>query len=80
MRAILLLSILFFSLSTRTITAQEFQVVSFDIRYGTPGDGENKWKSRRDRVMTIFKKYKDGIVATQEALPLQIDEILDEVP
>lgn len=80
LRAILLLSILSFSLSTRTITAQEFQVVSFNIRYGTPGDGENKWKSRRDWVMTIFKKYKDGIVATQEALPLQIDEILDEVP
>ena len=54
-------------------------MVSFNIRYGTPGDGENKWKSRRSRVMTIFNKYKDGIIATQEALPLQIDEILDEV-
>ncbi len=56
------------------------EVVSFNIRYGTPGDGENKWKSRRDRVFSIFKKYKEGIIATQEALPLQIDEILEEVP
>lgn len=55
-------------------------IVSFNIRYGTPGDGENKWKSRRDRVFSIFKKYKEGIIATQEALPLQIDEILEEVP
>lgn len=61
--------------------AQEtVEVVSFNIRYGTPGDGENKWKSRRDRVFNIFKKYKDGIIATQEALPLQIEEILEEVP
>lgn len=55
-------------------------IVSFNIRYGTPGDGENKWKSRRDRVFNIFKKYREGIIATQEALPLQIDEILDAVP
>lgn len=61
--------------------AQEtVDVVSFNIRYGTPGDGQNKWKSRRDRVFSIFKKYRDGIIATQEALPLQIDEILDQVP
>lgn len=56
------------------------EVVSFNIRYGTPGDGENKWKSRQDRVFSIFKKYREGIIATQEALPLQIDEILDEIP
>lgn len=79
MRFILILSIIFLPMFSQSIAAQEFQVVSFNIRYGTPGDGENKWKSRRDRVMTIFKKYKDGIIATQEALPLQVDEVLDEV-
>lgn len=65
----------------QVVYAQEdLQVVSFNIRYGTPADGDNKWKSRRDRVFTIFKRYKEGIIATQEALPLQIDEILKEVP
>ncbi|MFY0594067.1 endonuclease/exonuclease/phosphatase family protein [Roseivirga sp.] len=59
---------------------ESVDVVSFNIRYGTPGDGENKWKSRRDRVFTIFKRYREGIIATQEALPLQIDQILEEVP
>lgn len=76
---ILALSLLSSILISKGTLAQEFEVVSFNIRYGTPGDGENKWKSRRSRVMTIFNKYKDGIIATQEALPLQIDEILDEV-
>lgn len=64
----------------RAIAQETVDVVSFNIRYGTPGDGQNKWKSRRDRVFSIFKKYREGIIATQEALPLQIDEILDEVP
>ncbi|MEC7754604.1 endonuclease/exonuclease/phosphatase family protein [Roseivirga sp. UBA1976] len=79
MRAVVLFGTLLYFLLMGQSLAQDFQVVSFNIRYGTPGDGENKWKSRRDRVMSIFKKYKDGIIATQEALPLQVDEILDEV-
>lgn len=77
--AISVIILLSFIFASRNAFSQEFEVVSFNIRYGTPGDGENKWKSRRNRVMTIFNKYKDGIIATQEALPLQIDEILDEV-
>lgn len=64
----------------RVYAQKTVDVVSFNIRYGTPGDGENKWKSRRDRVFNIFKKYREGIIATQEALPLQIDEILEAVP
>lgn len=80
MRNAFIVGLLFFNLLiTHQSQAQEFEVVSFNIRYGTPGDGENKWKSRRSRVMTIFNRYKEGIIATQEALPLQIDEILDEV-
>ena len=58
----------------------DLTVVSFNIRYGTPGDGENKWKSRKAKVFNIFKKYKKGIIGVQEALPNQIDEILKEVP
>lgn len=53
--------------------------MSMNIRYGTPGDGENKWKSRRDRVFDIFDRYKEGIIATQEGDPLQFDEILKKV-
>lgn len=67
-------------LSPQVYAQETVDIVSFNIRYGTPGDGENKWKSRRDRVFTIFKRYKEGIIATQEALPLQIDQILEEIP
>lgn len=58
----------------------DLTLVSFNVRYGTPGDGENKWKSRRARVFAIFEKYKDGIIGVQEALPNQIAEILEAVP
>ncbi len=74
---ICLLSILVFGLES--FAQEEIQVVSLNIRYGTPGDGENKWKSRRDRVFTVFDRYKDGIIATQEGDPLQFREILKKV-
>ena len=32
--------------------AQEFEVTSFNIRYGTPGDGENKWKYENGYFLT----------------------------
>lgn len=81
MRKLLFCVLMSFSLLKHDAFSQEsVEIVSFNIRYGTPGDGDNKWKSRKDRVISIFKKYKDGIIATQEALPLQIDQILKEVP
>jgi endonuclease/exonuclease/phosphatase family metal-dependent hydrolase len=58
----------------------DLTVVSFNIRYGTPGDGVNKWKSRKKLIFNVFKKYRGGIIATQEALLRQIDELEDEIP
>lgn len=54
--------------------------MTLNLRYGTPADKENSWKSRRKRVQAVFKSYSDGIIATQEALPLQINDILSAVP
>ena len=58
----------------------DLTVVSFNIRYGTPGDGINIWKNRKSLIFNIFKKYKTGIIATQEALRRQIDELKVEIP
>ena len=58
----------------------DLTVVSFNIRFGTPGDGINKWSNRRSLVFNVFKKYKGAIIATQEALIRQIDELTKEIP
>jgi endonuclease/exonuclease/phosphatase family metal-dependent hydrolase len=55
---------------------EEFKVVTLNIRYGTPADHENSWKNRRKRLLSVFKSYSDQIIATQEALPLQTKDIL----
>jgi len=54
--------------------------MTLNLNYGTPADRENTWKKRRKRLYSIFEKYSQGIIATQEALPLQIEEIIKEVP
>lgn len=79
LRSIILLLLCLCSLEKEAASQDDIQVVSLNIRYGTPGDGENKWKSRRERVFTIFNRYKEGIIATQEGSPLQFDQILKKV-
>ena len=79
----MLLSILMLSLPMTSFQKrgnEDLTLVSFNVRYGTPGDGENKWKSRRGKVFAIFQRYKEGIIGVQEALPNQINEILKAVP
>lgn len=56
------------------------KIVTLNLRYGTPADRENSWRERRKRVHAVLKSYSDGIIATQEVLPLQIKDILKAVP
>ena len=55
-------------------------VVSFNIRYGTAPDGENAWPNRRDLVIDRIRAHDPDILALQEALRFQIDELLAALP
>ncbi len=56
------------------------RVMSFNIRYGTANDGENRWENRRDLVAEVIKSSDAGLIGLQEALKFQIDQILEDVP
>jgi len=58
----------------------ELRVMSFNIRYGSAGDGENRWPSRREMVFDVFRKQQSDAVGLQEALRFQIDEIREAMP
>lgn len=55
-------------------------VMSFNIRYGTANDGENRWERRRDLLMGVIRDAQADLIGLQEALDFQIDEILAAVP
>ena len=54
--------------------------MSFNIRYGTANDGENRWANRRDMLFALLRTENPDLIGLQEALRFQIDEILAAVP
>ncbi len=58
----------------------ELKVMTFNIRYGTANDGEDRWENRRQMVFDVLRKNQPGALGLQEALHFQIDEICKAVP
>jgi endonuclease/exonuclease/phosphatase family metal-dependent hydrolase len=58
----------------------ELTVMSFNIRYGTANDGENRWENRRQMVFDVIAEHRPDVLGLQEALKFQIDAILAGVP
>lgn len=54
--------------------------MSFNIRYGTANDGENRWEARRGQMFDLLKAHSPDVIGLQEALHFQIDEILAALP
>ncbi|HEX6322170.1 MAG TPA: endonuclease/exonuclease/phosphatase family protein [Vicinamibacterales bacterium] len=55
-------------------------VMSFNIRYGTANDGENRWEARRELLFEVIRDQHADVAGLQEALASQIDEIAAAVP
>lgn len=60
--------------------AAGLNVMTFNIRYGTAKDGEDRWEKRRDMVMDVIRHDDPDVIGLQEALRFQIDEIRKEFP
>jgi endonuclease/exonuclease/phosphatase family metal-dependent hydrolase len=54
--------------------------MSFNIRYGTANDGDNRWPVRRDFLIDVMREQAADVVGLQEALDFQIDEIVAALP
>lgn len=60
--------------------ASDLGVMSFNIRYGTANDGENRWPLRRDFLMEVVRQDNADIIGLQEALHDQIVEMTTALP
>ncbi len=56
------------------------RVVSYNIRYNNPGDGEHAWPLRADRVANLLRFYNPDLFGLQEALQGQIDDLVARLP
>eukprot|EP00471_Norrisiella_sphaerica_P001365 CAMPEP_0184491708 /NCGR_PEP_ID=MMETSP0113_2-20130426/21179_1 /TAXON_ID=91329 /ORGANISM="Norrisiella sphaerica, Strain BC52" /LENGTH=394 /DNA_ID=CAMNT_0026876189 /DNA_START=707 /DNA_END=1891 /DNA_ORIENTATION=- len=52
-------------------------VWSFNLRsdFNAEVDGDNRWEMRRDGVVAMLRKYNPDIVATQEAIASQVEDL-----
>jgi len=55
-------------------------VLTYNIRFGTANDGENRWPLRKDFLIDVVKQQNADLVGLQEALDFQIDEIVAAIP
>ena len=60
--------------------AQQINIVSFNIRYNTPNDGENAWPNRVEMVTGLLQFHDVDIFGLQEALYDQITDIEKVMP
>lgn len=60
--------------------AEALVVVSLNIRFDNPGDGENAWPHRRDLVAEMIRSNRADIVGLQEALSRQVADLEERLP
>jgi endonuclease/exonuclease/phosphatase family metal-dependent hydrolase len=65
---------------TSAATAQPLQVMTWNIRYDNAGDGENRWRNRKDWVAEMVLREKIDLAGFQEVLAGQYKDLQDRLP
>jgi endonuclease/exonuclease/phosphatase family metal-dependent hydrolase len=79
---ILAFSLALFSLHAQLATQQreEIKVMTYNIRYDEPADGENRWDMRKDKVAGLMRYYSADFIGTQETQQHQMRYLLANLP
>ncbi len=76
----ILFSIAITNSSPNNESQSHLRVMTFNIRYDNPGDGENAWSNRKDMVVNMIRNYNAEVVGIQEALKSQLDYLAKKLP
>ena len=60
--------------------ASSVNVLSFNIRYNNPDDGEHAWPNRKGMVASVVRFHAADLVGMQEVLRSQIDDLTVLLP
>ena len=60
--------------------SKELKVMSYNVRYDTPKDGENAWDLRKHATIAMLNDVKPDVFGVQEALPNQVAYISEQAP
>lgn len=70
-----LFAFIFLVTAKEEASSESINVMSFNIRYNNPGDGENAWPNRKDMVAETIRFHKVDIAGLQEALHGQAKDL-----
>lgn len=79
-KTIRLLAVLWVVLLTACSSAPELKVMTFNMRYDNPADGDNNWKFRRERVAEVIRMHDIDVFGAQELLIHQFNEVKELLP
>ncbi len=54
-------------------------VMSFNVRYDNPGDGDNAWGNRKEAVVKMIETVRPDIIGMQEVLTTQNDYLAENL-
>ncbi|MEA3460665.1 MAG: endonuclease/exonuclease/phosphatase family protein [Bacteroidota bacterium] len=73
MRIAIALCVCFLALGA--VAQEPVELITYNIRMNTSGDGEHAWPYRKDDVAALFRFHRADIFCVQEALPEQMDDL-----
>lgn len=56
-------------------SATSLSVMTFNMRYDNPEDGQNNWRFRRERIAGVIKAQEVDVLGTQELLSNQFNDL-----
>ncbi|MGL2965532.1 endonuclease/exonuclease/phosphatase family protein [Flavobacterium sp. XGLA_31] len=74
------LLLLLLLLTALTASSQKLRLMTYNVRYDNPDDGQNAWPERKDYWAAQIKFYEPDILGIQEALPNQVNDIATLLP
>lgn len=72
--------LLAFTMMSCFSNAQHLKIITYNIRYDNPNDGENAWPNRKDFLTAQLAFYEPDVFGIQEALHHQVEQIANALP
>src|SRR5687768_13070113 len=70
----------FLSHGQQSSDSRALRVMTFNIRYDEPRDGDNAWANRKTKVAGVIRFHKADVVGVQEALLTQLRDLEQLLP
>ncbi|MBI2688258.1 MAG: endonuclease/exonuclease/phosphatase family protein [Acidobacteria bacterium] len=72
--------LLLLALFALPLAAADLRVMTFNVRYPNPRDGEDIWEKRRDFFVETVRRHKPDLMGTQELFYTQAEYIVEKMP